>query len=332
MKTVLIILVALMALFTVPHATRAEDTGLTEPALVWSSGLIDADNTILYSITLAAGPKALKNVVISGVLPKDATFVEATWAPKDVTFDGEKAGTVSWKFTELAAQTFFGPFTVRVKMAGSDAKDFEAPNSIKATATWADGSAEGIISKSKIYHLAETGKIEITAKGTTDLVPVGETGIWIRVPADAVSKNVTLTFTRLPLTDKTDVPKVADQTWWCSLLSVTADQDVTFAQPLMIVMPTRRALIPMTLIPVFTQEAGKEWVLAGEVGKKDAAAEAATNAYGNSAFVQLKTPVFGTAARLIAVGVAQKVRVAGASSATSAASGTVKHGDDAPWF
>jgi hypothetical protein len=308
-KVALVVLTALLVVSLVPYTARAQDGVVNDPALVWSSGLLDADNTVLYSITMVAGEKALKDVVINAVVPKDATFVESFWTPKAATFGGEKSGTVTWKLPELASQTFVGPFTFRVKFTGSNAKDFEAPGGAKATATFTGGSAEAIVSKTNVFHLEETGKIEITPKGTSDLVPVGETGIFISVPANAVTKNVTLNFTRVAITDKTPLPKVAEETWWCALVSITADADVKFAQPILVILPTRRALLPNAVIPVFTQEAGKDFVLAGDGTKKDAAAEAIINAYGSSAWIMLNAATFGTTARQIAVGINQQIRV-----------------------
>lgn len=337
-KVALVFLIALMVVGVAPQThIRAEDGKVTEAALVWSSGLIDADGSVIYSVTFAAGDNALKEVVVSAVLPEGATFVEATWQPKDATFEGEKDGTVTWKAAEIAAQTFSGPYSFRVKFAGSDAADFEAIGGAKATVAFAGGTAEAYIAEETIARFAESGEIEITPAGTTDLVEVGNTGIWISVPANAVSQNVKLTFTRLPITDSTPLPKVAYETWWCSLVGITASADVAFAQPIIVVFPTRKALLPNSVIPVFTQDAGGEFVLATEPVNGATAAEAVINAYGNKAFVSVPSLQLKTTTFQMAVGISQELRTIGVSPVNTGI--TIKiterlnmNSDPAPWF
>lgn len=337
-KVALVFLVALMIVSASPQTSvRAEDGKVTEAALAWSSGLIDADGSVIYSITLAAGDNALKDVVVSAVLPEGATFVEATWKPKDAALEGEKGGTVMWKVAEVTAQTFSGPYSFRVKFAGSDAADFEAPGGVKATVAFAGGTADAHIGEETIARFAQSGEIEITPAGTTDLVEVGNTGIWISVPANAVSQNVKLTFARLPITDSTPLPKVAYETWWCSLVGVTASADVAFAQPIIVVFPTRKALLPNSVVPVFTQDAGGEFVLATEPTNGVTPAESVTNAYGNKAFILLSGLQLKTTPFQLAVGINESIRTAGISPVVTGITIKITErtnfgSDPAPWF
>jgi hypothetical protein len=315
LKVAIVLFVALISTLA-PAVNAQEGEPLTEPALVLSSGMLDVDNTVLYTMTLVAGPEAISDATLSAVLPADATFVDVFWTPELATFEGESDGTVTWIIPEIEPQTTLGAFTVRVSFEGSKETDFEAPGGINAMLTWADGSIEAISFPFTVAAFEETGSIEITPEGTgEELVQVGETGIWLSVPADAVSENVTLTFSHLPVPEDTsDLPAIAEDTWWCGLFNVTADKDVTFAQPITLVLPNRKAITPYSPIPVFWKEEGGEWVLAGDGIAEGAAAVASTNLFGNLTYISINEATFGTVARQIAIGIRSELRVAGQSS------------------
>jgi hypothetical protein len=295
----------LLVLFSLVFVAAAQDETLptTDTTYVWSTGVLNADNTVFYSVTIGVGAEDLSSATITATLPEGATFIAESWMPEGAAFAGVTDNVASWTIETLTAETFVGPFTVQVEFEDSDAEDFAVPAAVLAELTWDGGSVESTVSEATISPLAESGTIEITPEGTADaLVPVGETGIWILVPAEAVTETVTLTFSRVPLLEPEAGPEIEgapEDTWWCAQVSVTADADVTFTQPILIVLPTRRAITPLTLIPVFIQNADEEWVLASD---PETQAEALVGYKGNSTYLFLTEPSFSTAEQQIAIG------------------------------
>jgi hypothetical protein len=315
-KVVLLLLLSLV-LVLVSTAQDEETEALpgTDATYLWSAGVLNVDNTVFYSVTVGVGADDLSDVTIRATLPEGAAFVAESWMPEGAAFSGVSDGVATWTIDALTKETFVGPFTMQVEFENSDAEDFAAPAEVAATLTSSTGTVANVVTANTIVPFAETGTIEITPEGTGDeLVPVGETGIWMLVPADAVSEPVTLTFNRVTLLGEDAGPEIEgvdEETWWCAQVSITADADVTFTQPILLVIPTRRAITPLTLIPVFTQAADAEWVLASD---PETAAEALVGYKGNSTYVVLNAAAFGTASQQIAIGTTLR---SGTATATS---------------
>jgi len=328
------ILLAVLALAT-PATSRA-DTTKADPLKVWSSGHLDPDNSVYYSTFVSTGADEVKGLTVTSLLPKGAKFVKDFWKPAAAKFVGEKDGVVTWTLETLAANSIAGPFAYVVTYENASAKDFKAPAFAKASAVAGDIKAESKVAEDEVLTpLAATGTITVDEKGTKDLAPVGDTGIWVNIPAGAVSKAVTLTFNRLTIDDKTVLPKVADETWWCSLVSVTAGADVQFSQPIVVVVPTRRPLPAGAQIPVFTLGADGSWT-ALTINDGKSKNEALIGYYGTNAYVLFDSLQVAKAGMTFAVGISTNIRVNAVNNVpvTSLASSGVKgiSGDNAPWF
>jgi uncharacterized repeat protein (TIGR01451 family) len=300
-----LLLLVVLSLLLVVSVAQEEETALpgTDTTYVWSTGVFNVDKTVFYSVTVGVGPEDLNDVTVTATLPEGATFVAESWMPEGTTFVGiNDNGEVTWNIPQLVKETFAGPFTFQVEFGNSDAEDFEVPAALAAALFWSSNSVQSAVTDETIAPLAETGTVEITPEGTTDLVPVGETGIWILVPPAAIAETVNLTMTRITLLGEEAGPDI-EGLWWCGQITVTADVDVTFTQPIMLVMPTRRAVTPLMVIPVFTQTGTEDWVLASE---PQTAAEALVGNEGDATYVVLTAPTFSPAGLQIAIGTTLK--------------------------
>lgn len=237
---------------------------ISEPLTIHSSGLLDEDGTALYSVLVASGTDDLTGVTITAQVPEGAAFIEAIWTPEAAEFTGEAAGTVTWTVPELAADTVIGPFTFRAAFADDEA---EMPLNVAATAVAGDVTAEVAVRASLPYPYttqltprAESASITVDAAGTEVAQPVGETGGWILVPEGAVDAETTLTVTLLPFEGLPD----DDTTWWCSLVRIEADEDITL--PVTLLLPTRRTLTPGLPVSLFAQAEDGMWTDVTESG------------------------------------------------------------------
>ncbi len=332
MKKIIPILIC-MILLVAPLAAHAQG-GITDPIFMWSSGQIDpTDNSVFYSFMIASGPDALEGLTIVGEVPEGATFVANFWQPESSTFVGEADGTVTWQMPALEADKIAGPFTFRVTFDNAAAEDFAPVGFANGSVIWSDGTlASQAFGAEVLTPLAETGDVTIDAAGTLDFVPVGETGAWIYVPENAVSESVTLTLTRLPITEETDVPEVAEETWWCAEYALSADKEVTFSEPIVLLLPIRRALTPAQEVAVFGLSDSGEWVALsdGIAETTDGESVAAfVSRDGNVVELTLNAASFSTTPATIAIGVSTKTRATAISSSKSSA---CCGGDPAPWF
>jgi hypothetical protein len=255
------LLVAL--LLVIPAVTPSH---AAEPLVVRSVGLLDTDGTVLYSVILASGPKALGKLIVTGGIPEGTELIEILNAPPDTTAQSQSDG-VAWQVKTLDADTILGPFTYRVRLKDKTATP---PLTAGAMVSWTDpelGSIEATQSKGRLEPLADSGSIAIDSRGTlndkgeNDVVPVGKTGIVIYVPVGAVSQPTTLTFNRLVIEEKDNKNVPADQpdVWWCALVNITSNPAVTFAKPITLALPTRRTITPGMRARLFVRGTDGEW-------------------------------------------------------------------------
>ncbi len=237
----------------------------SEVALVaGSTGLIDEDGTVLYSVVLASGDAAVENVSVQAQLPSQATFVEALEFPESATLVGHAGTVVSWEVVSLEANSILGPFTFRVSFPDGFT---EIPKGAAATITWVSPST-GIIDATPeegiLKPLAESGQIVVDARGTVNEagenvpLPVGETSIELLILPDTVAAPTTFTFRRIPITED-NVPSNIDDTWWCVLFEVAIDPAVELLQPIAFSIPTRRVLTPGLETSIFLSEGDGNW-------------------------------------------------------------------------
>ncbi len=237
----------------------------SEVALVaGSTGLIDEDGTVLYSVALASGDAAVENVSIQAQVPTQATFVEALEFPESATLVGQAGTAVTWEVASLEANAILGPFTFRVSFPDGFT---EIPKGVTATITWVS-PATGIIDATPeegiLKPLAESGQIVVDARGTVNEagenvpLPVGETGIELLILPDTVAGTTTFTFRRIPITED-NVPSNVDNTWWCVLFEVAIDPVVELLQPIAFSIPTRRVLTPGLETSIFLSQGDDNW-------------------------------------------------------------------------
>jgi hypothetical protein len=309
MKKVVLILIAMLLMATMSVQAQLG----TDPLSFWSAGQLDqTDNSVFYSFFVASGEDVVSDIVITAEVPEGATFAAEFWKPEGAVFVGEADGIVTWELPSLERETSTGPFTFQVTFENADAEDFAPPSA-------ASGSVESSVGtlvaetnlEEPLIALEESGSVTLTADGSADLMPVGETGIWILVPEGAVTEDVTLTFSRLAITEDNVLPEVADETWWCGQYSITADKDVTFSEPLTIILPIRRALTPYMEVAVFSMTEGGKWVVQSdgdiETTEGEMAAGVVTND-GLAVDLSLLDAVFSDTPSIVAVGVKTTVR------------------------
>jgi len=312
-------------------ATQEATSIFTDPLLLWSAGQIDPiDKNVYYSLFVASGDEVLDALTITANVHEDATFVEASWMPEGAVLVGEAEGVVTWQLPALGAETIAGPFTFRVTFANADAKDFAPQAAAEGAVTWGDQTLEAeTFMEENLAVMEDTGDVTLEASGTMDLVPVGKTGAWIYVPADALSESVTLTVNRLAIAQDTVLPTVAEDTWWCGQYSVSADKAVSFKQPIVMLLPIRRALTPGMEVAVFTAAADGSWSAlsdgVAETGDGESA-YAIVSRDGVNVELTFGAASFDTNKMVFAVGVS-------AAKRKTATTGTTNVTDSAaPWF
>lgn len=344
------LLAVVLVIMSLPLVGSAQDDKVGEPLVVWSAGQIDTtDNSVFYSVLMSSGQEALTDVTVSALLPEGATFVKEFWKPEAATFVGENDGVVTWTLPAVEADVAAGPFTFVVSFANSDSEEFAPPASLKATLTSSAGTIESAADEyeTTLTPLAESGSLDVIPEGFLDFTAVEDTGIWAYTPEGSVTAPVTLNFQRLPFDESAVLPEVAEETWWCGHVGISASSDVTLAQPLLLTIPLLRAVTPGTIMPVFARVEGGEWeLISAENSLTDAYAEgdleapafarvapSATNAY-----ILLNAPQFGSQNVEIAIGVnvsvravsTQKIGVIAVSSVPPINNATGS--DPAPWF
>lgn len=229
-----------------------------------STGLIDEDGTVLYSVVLASGDAAVENVSVQAQIPSQATFVEAVEFPKSARLVGQVGTVVTWEVASLEANSILGPFTFRVSFPDGFT---EVPKGVAATITWVSPTT-GIIDATPeegiLKPLAESGQIVVDARGTVNeagenvALPVGETGIEVLLLPDTVAVPTTFTFRRIPITDDA-LPADVEDTWWCAYVEMRVDPAVELTRPIVLSIPTRRVLTPGLETTVFLDQGDGNW-------------------------------------------------------------------------
>lgn len=226
------------------------------PILLYTTGILDSDGSVLYSVLLASTPEsALSNVTITSTLPERATFVEALANPETATFVSESEGVVTWTLASLEADKIIGPFTYRVTFEETSV----IPSGVTALVTATEGEAAFTPEVGELTELEDIGSITITPKGTEGIIPVGNTGVSIAVPVGAVESDVTFTFERLSV-EEGDLPEVEEEIWWCYRFNVSIEPaDTPILMPIAIFYPTRRTLTPRIPVVNFQKTADSDW-------------------------------------------------------------------------
>lgn len=229
-----------------------------------STGLIDEDGTVLYSVILASGDATVESVGIQAQIPPQATFIEALEFPESAVLVGQVGTAVTWEVASLEANSILGPFTFRVSFP----EEFtDIPKGVAATITWVS-PASGIIDATPeegiLKPLADSGQIEVDARGTVNEagenmpLPVGETGIEVLILPDTVAEPTTFTFRRIPITDDA-LPSDVEDTWWCAYFEMNVDPAVELTQPIALSVPTRRVLTPGLETTIFLDQGDGNW-------------------------------------------------------------------------
>ncbi|MBI5931221.1 MAG: hypothetical protein HY862_18075 [Chloroflexi bacterium] len=255
-----LVLIAAMMIPIQQSKVTASDVAL----VAGSTGLIDEDGTVLYSVILANGGAALESISLQAQIPTQATFIETLEFPQSATLVGQVGTAVTWEVALLEANTILGPFTFRVSFPDGFT---DIPKGIAATITWV-APTTGIIDATPeegiLKPLAESGQIVVDAQGTINEagenvpLPVGETGIEVLILPNTVAAPTTFTFRRIPITDDV-VPEGVEDTWWCVLFEMGVDPAVEITQPIALSVPTRRVLTPGLETTIFLDHADGTW-------------------------------------------------------------------------
>ncbi len=252
--------ILIAALFLAAAVSAAENSRV----VIRTVGQFETANTAVYSTFLATKQEAVGGLIISVWLPSGARFLENVDLPPGVVYEGVADNVVQWTVQTLDRDTLLGPLTYRIKFDASRTSLPVAPPYSALYSSPATELLEDSGSDAGLERLAESGSITFDQRGTLDsnnrntLVEVGKTGVRLFVPADAVSRSVTLTFRRLPVDDD-KLPANAAGTWWCSLYQVTADPPVTLAKPAAYALPARRPLPPGITVRAFSSPDLVDW-------------------------------------------------------------------------
>lgn len=296
--------------YGLPRSRAADE----QPLIAYSQGVLQADGTVLYSVLVASGSQALGNLTITASIPTDAASAVPVVAPTNAKMitDQRSKDVIEWQIDSLDASTVLGPFTYRVKFVeGSDTAK-APPASTKATVAWQAPSAQSIEAVQRTGTLQPAAQISsftldpagtLDANGDEQPLLVGDTGIRVSVPKDAVAAPVTLHFTRLTIDDQ-NIPQAVKDTWWCALVQIDSDAPVKLLKPILIGLPTRQILTPGMKVQLLTRNPdSRDWQ------PLDTAQGMAINAVGDLAVVM----VTDSLPSLLAAGVSIKERQVSAS-------------------
>ncbi len=257
-----LLLVFVIALLGALPLAAQEEVG---PLIIRSVGVLDLDGSVYYSVFFASGTEVLSDLSASAAVPVGLTLDASVLAPETVTVTTD-GNTISWALTELPADTLIGPLTFHVIV---DAADTVIPAGLAVQATWADGAVDLPQSEDALTPFTTTGAITVDAAGTVDeagepdVVAVGDTGLLVYIPAGAVSGETTINFERLPVPTGEEAaaffPPEAEGTWWCSVVRITLEPDVALNQPIVLAIPTRRAVTPGLASGGFFRLPDGEW-------------------------------------------------------------------------
>lgn len=318
-KALLVVVLLLLGLSWATGVSAQESTASAQLS-VWTTGQINpADNQVFYSVLMTSGATALTDVTISAALPEGATFVKDFWKPEAAEFVGAADGAVSWKLAAVDANVVAGPFTFVVSFENAASNTFAPPAQFKASVISSAGTAENEVIEGVLPQLETAGALDVTPEGMLDFTAVGNTGLWLYVPAKAVSGPVTLNFQRNAMSEPASVPQGAEKTWWCGSVSITASAEAALSGQVILVVPLLRASTPGTVLPVFGKQGDGEWTLLSVedalTSKFDAAtaynaaAFAAVAPTGTEAYIVLNGAQVGATPMTLAVGIDTTVRI-----------------------
>lgn len=229
-----------------------------------STGLIDEDGTVLYSVILASGDATVESVGIQAQIPPQATFIEALEFPESAVLVGQVGTAVTWEVATLDGNSILGPFTFRVSFPEGFA---DIPKGVAATITWispTSGIIDATPEEGTLKPLADRGQIVVDAQGTVNEagenvpLPVGETGIEVLILPNTVAEPTTFSFRRIPITEDA-LPADVEDTWWCVLFEMGVDPAVELTQPIALSVPTRRVLTPGLETTIFLDQGDGNW-------------------------------------------------------------------------
>lgn len=261
----LMLALILTSLATQPRA-QADDA---LAPVIFSSGLLETDGTVIYSVIMASSTEDLGNLRIVAQLPADTSFIANLDIPAAATYLGAQNGEVTWRVDSLPANSILGPFTFQAQPSAENAAP---PVTIPARMTWQtprSGSAEAPLSDAPIVAFEDSGELLIDPAGTLNeageniYVPVGNSGVWLMILPETVSEPTTLTVTRFPVTDD-NVPANIANTWWCAMFAFETTPAVAFNRPIGAIIPTRRMLTPGLPVHLFAPVAEGEYALTQE--------------------------------------------------------------------
>jgi hypothetical protein len=106
---------------------------------IGSVGAVEEQRTIRYQIFVTGGDRGLSAATVSSVMPVNTVLLGLAEAPAGVTFAGNEGGTLTWTIDAMPAGASIGPVSVVVQLQGGET---EAPASIYARPTWADGAVQ----------------------------------------------------------------------------------------------------------------------------------------------------------------------------------------------
>ncbi len=229
-------------------------------ATVRSSGLYDADGTVLYSVYIATAGQKLEDVAIGGTIPLGTRFLESVDVPAGVVFEGVRDNVAVWSIKEVPADRLIGPFTFRARPDGAAAVIAE-PAAAVSYQKPEQGIVEFAGKDTILQKLESKGSVIFDQRGTLDAagknapVEIGRTGVILFVPEGAVRTQTTFTVEREAI-DNDRLPKTEDPLWWCGLYKVSVSPEEQSSKPVSIIFPTRRHVTPGIAVEVATNSDG----------------------------------------------------------------------------
>jgi hypothetical protein len=212
---------------------------------------------VRYSVSLIRpDPIELRDVRVDVTLPPGADFVEALETPGYTQFLGRQGDALAWAAPGFGAEDYVDDFTFALR--GAPAGDF------RVRARWAGarpGEARFEGRPEVANARGQEGALTLGPQGTGDRpVPVGDSGVLVGAPAGALPAGTTVRVLRHG--PDANPPTALGDVWWCAVVEV---QGLPDDKGLMVLVPTRRPLPPLTEVILFAQRDGV-WVELPEKG------------------------------------------------------------------
>jgi hypothetical protein len=232
---------------------------------------------VRYAVAInRLGDFALRNVRVDVQLPPDAALVDAFATPGFTQFLGNDRGTLRWVAPDFPADAVVdafpfvlrdapqGDFQVLVRWDGAPAGEERwsgRPTPRDATVV----SGEVVVGREGTFELVPSAEDPnvLVRFFNPGAVPVGDTGVAIAVPENAVPDGTVIRVRKLG--PDADPPAAVGDLWWCGMVEISG---VPAGVEIQVFLTARRPMPPMMPLAVFEQR-DRRWEQRAGLGWTD---------------------------------------------------------------